>query len=308
MSIRTQDLNLANYTSKEIFKKNIQSGVIAKIVDEASEKLLVGKTDVIRLTKTPKAELVGEGDAKSPTPTKPSSRTVRTYKLQYTERFTDEVLMYDQDTQIGLVDGFVGNLLKALSRGVDLVGFHGINPMTGLVSPTAQYYVDEVAAQVYDADAGKALDAAVAYLLGKGITANGIAIDPKFSAELFKLRNADGSKTYPSVGLGGVGDNFEGLRAGQSNTVSGSEEMAAEDATDRAIIGDFDAIKYSVVKTVPVKLLEAGDPDGLGDLQRYNQVALRGEVFFAVAVLDNESVVIITSDPEKAGGAEPESE
>ena len=34
MSISTQDLNLANYTSKTLFQKNIQSGVIAKIVDE----------------------------------------------------------------------------------------------------------------------------------------------------------------------------------------------------------------------------------------------------------------------------------
>lgn len=304
-AISTQDLNLANYTSKTLFKKNIQSGVIAKIVDESPEKLLVGKTDVITLTKTPKAELVGEGQDKSPTPNKPGSRTVRTYKLQYTERFNEEVLMYDEDAQIGLIDGYVANLLKALSRGVDLVGFHGVNPLTGIVSGQAQYYVDQVATRVYDADAGKALDEAVATLLGKGVTANGIAVDPKFAAELFKLRNTDGSKKYPSVGLGGVGDNFEGLRSGQSNTVSGSEEMAAADATDLAIIGDFEALKYSVVRNVPVELIKYGDPDGLGDLKRKNQVALRGEIFFAAAVLDDDALVIITSDPTEEG--EPES-
>lgn len=304
-AISTQDLNLANYTSKTMFKKNIQSGVIAKIVDESPEKLLVGKTDVITLTKTPKAELVGEGQDKSPTPNKPSSRTVRTYKLQYTERFNEEVLMYDEDAQIGLIDGYVANLLKALSRGVDLVGFHGINPLTGVVSPQATYYVDAVATRVYDADAGKALDEAVALLLGRGVTTNGIAVDPKFAAELYKLRNTDGSKKYPSVGLGGVTDNFEGIRSGQSNTVSGSEEMAAADATDRAIVGDFEAVRYSVVRNVPVELIKFGDPDGLGDLKRKNQVALRGEIFFAVAVLDDDALVIITSDPTEEG--EPES-
>lgn len=305
-SISTQDLNLANYTSKEIFQKNIQSGVIAKIVDESPEKLLVGKTDVITLTKTPKAELVGEGQDKSPTPNKPSSRTIRTYKVQYTERFNEEVLMYDEDAQIGLIDAYVANLLKALSRAVDLVGFHGINPLTGEVSAQATYYVDAVATRVYDADAGKALDEAVSLLLSKGVTANGIAIDPKFSAELFKLRNTDGSKKYPSVGLGGVGDNFEGLRSAQSNTVSGSEEMAAEDATDLAIVGDYEAMRYSVVRTVPVELIKFGDPDGLGDLKRKNQVALRGEIFFAAAVLDDDALVIITSDASEEG--EPESE
>ena len=57
---------------------------------------------------------------------------------------------------------------------------------------------------------------------------------------------------------------------------------------------------------MPVELIKYGDPDGLGDLKRHNQVALRGEIFFAVAVLDNDALVVITSDPNDAG--EPESE
>lgn len=301
MSISTQDLNLANYTSKTLFQKNIQSGVIAKIVDESPEKLLVGKTDVITLTKTPKAELVGEGEDKSPTPNKPSSRTIRTYKLQYTERFNEEVLMYDEDAQIGLIDGYVANLLKALSRGIDLVGFHGINPLTGLVSAQAVHYVDAGATRVYDADAGKALDEAVDVLLGNGYSATGIALDPKFVGSLRKLRTADGNRQFPDVGLGVNLESFEGLRAGVSNTVSGSEEMAAEDATDLAILGDFEAMRFSIVRNVPVELIKFGDPDGLGDLKRKNQVALRGEVFFAVATLDDDAFVVITSDETEEG-------
>lgn len=305
MSISTQDLNLANYTSKKMFRKNIQSGVIAKIVDESPEKMLVGKTDVITLTKTPKAELVGEGQDKSPTPNKPSSRTVRTYKLQYTERFNDEVLLYDEDAQIGLIDGYVANLLKALSRGIDLVGFHGINPLTGADDAQVTNYDDAGAYRVYDADAGKALDEAVDVLLGNGYSATGIALDPKFVGSLRKLRNADGTRQFPDVGLGVNLESFEGLRAGVSNTVSGSEEMAAADATDLAILGDFEAMRFSIVRNVPVKLLESGNPDGLGDLGRKNQVALRGEIFFAVATLDDDAFVVITSDSSEEG--EPES-
>lgn len=301
MSISTQDLNLANYTSKTLFQKNIQSGVIAKIVDESPEKLLVGKTDVITLTKTPKAELVGEGEEKSPTPNKPTSRTIRTYKLQYTERFNEEVLMYDEDARIGLIDGYVANLLKALSRGIDLVGFHGINPLTGLVSAQAVHYVDAGATRVYDADAGKALDEAVDVLLGNGYSATGIALDPKFVGSLRKLRTADGNRQFPDVGLGVNLESFEGLRAGVSNTVSGSEEMAAEDATDLAILGDFEAMRFSIVRNVPVELIKFGDPDGQGDLKRKNQVALRGEVFFAVATLDDDAFVVITSDETEEG-------
>lgn len=297
MGLSTTDLNLANYTGKGVFQKAVQSGVIAKIVDEAPEKLLVGKTDIITLTKTPKAELVGEGASKSNTGQKPSKRTVRTYKVQYTERFTDEVLQQDEDAQLGVLDAYVGNLLKALSRSVDLVGFHGINPLTGLVSGSAQFYVDAVAARVSAVKASDALNAAVDVLNVAGYTPNGIAIDPKFLGSLRKERNTDGTKRFPEVGFGTKLESFEGLRAGVSSTVSASEEVGVESPTnDLAIIGDFEAIKYSIVKDVPVKLIEFGDPDGEGDLQRQNQVALRGELYFAVAVLDDDAVVVIAVD------------
>ena len=33
-------------------------------------------------------------------------------------------------------------------------------------------------------------------------------------------------------------------------------------------------------------LIEYGDPDGLGDLQRMNQIALRAEVVYGVGIMD----------------------
>lgn len=297
MALKTTDLDLGNFTASGVFTKNIQKGVIAKIVDEAPERLLVGKTDVITLTKTPKAELVGEGVEKSPTGRTPTKRTVRTYKVQYTERMTDEVMIYDEDAQQGIVDAYVGQLLTALSRAVDLVGFHGINPLTGVVSAQATHYVDQGATRVSDADAGEALEAAVDALNAQGYTPTGIALDPSFLGGLRKLRNADGNKRFPEIGLGIELDQFEGLRAGVSNTVSAIEETGTGTPTnDLAILGDFDAMKFSVVRTVPVKVIEFGDPDGLGDLQRQNEVALRGEIYFAVATLDDDAFVVIAKD------------
>lgn len=295
--IQTGDLDLGNYVAKGVFQKNIQSATIPQLVDEAPEKLLVGKTDVITLKSTPKAELVGESEQKSNSGRKMSKVTVRTYKVQYTERFSDEVLQQDEDAQIGVVDAYTAGLLKALSRAIDLVGYHGINPMTGVVSAQATHYVDEVAGKVYNADAGDALDEAVDMLFGNGYSANGIAMDPKYVGALRKLKTTDGQKRFPEIGFGTAMTSFEGLNAAVSNTVSGSEEMAVEDAIDRAIIGDFTAVKFSIVKTVPVELIQFGDPDGQGDLKRHNEVALRGEAYFAVALLDSDALVVVTSDP-----------
>lgn len=296
MRIQTGDLDLGNSVASGVFQKNIQSATIPRLVDEAPEKLLVGKTDVITLKSTPKAELVGESEVKSNTGRKPSKVTVRTYKVQYTDRFSDEVLLQDEEAQIGVIDAYTAGLLKALSRAIDLVGYHGINPLTGAVSAQATRYVDEIAGKVYNADAGDALDEAVDMLFGNGYTANGIALDPKMVGALRKLKNNDGTKRFAEIGFGTELSTFEGLNAAVSNTVSGSEEMAAEDATDLAIIGDFTAVKFSIVKTVPVELIEYGDPDDQGDLKRHNEVALRGEAYFAVALLDSEALVVVTSD------------
>lgn len=295
-ALQTGDLDLGNYVASGVFEKNVQTATIPRLAPEAPEKLLVGKTDVITLKDTPKAELVGESQQKSPTPRRLSKVTVRTYKVQYTDRFSDEVLQQDEDAQIGVVDAYTVGLLKALSRAIDLVGYHGVNPLTGLVASQADHYVDQEAGIVYDADAGDALDEAADMLLGNGYTPNGIAMDPQFVGALRKLKNTDGTKRFPQIGFGANVDNFEGLNAAVSNTVSGSEEIAPEDATDRAIVGDFTAIKFSIVKTVPVELIEYGDPDGLGDLKRQNEIALRGEAYFAVALLDPTAVVVITSD------------
>lgn len=295
-ALQTGDLDLGNYVASGVFEKNVQTATIPRLAPEAPEKLLVGKTDVITLKDTPKAELVGESQQKSPTPRRLSKVTVRTYKVQYTDRFSDEVMQQDKDAQIGVVDAYTVGLLKALSRAIDLVGYHGVNPLTGLVASQADHYVDQEAGRVYDADAGDALDEAADMLLGNGYTPNGIAMDPQFVGALRKLKNEDGTKRFPQIGFGANVDNFEGLNAAVSNTVSGSEEIAPEDVKDLAIIGDFTAIKFSIVKTVPVELIEYGDPDGLGDLKRQNEIALRGEAYFAVALLDPTAVVVVTND------------
>lgn len=296
-ALQTGDLDLGNYVASGVFEKNVQTATIPRLAPEAPEKLLVGKTDVITLKDTPKAELVGESQAKSPTPRRLGKVTIRTYKVQYTDRFSDEVLQQDEDAQIGVVDAFTVGLLKALSRAIDLVGYHGINPLTGAVADQAVHYVDLEAGRVYDEDAGDALDEAADMLLENGYTPNAIAMDPRYVGALRKLKNNDGTKRFPLIGFGANVDNFEGLNAAVSNTVSGSEEMAPEDAVDRAIVGDFTAIKFSIVKTVPVELIEYGDPDGLGDLKRHNEIALRGESYFVVALLDPTAVVVVTSDP-----------
>ena len=54
-----------------------------------------------------------------------------------------------------------------------------------------------------------------------------------------------------------------------------------------AYVGDFEnAFKWGYAEQVPLEIIRYGDPDGQGDLKRYNQVLLRAEAFIGWGILD----------------------
>jgi hypothetical protein len=119
------DLDLANYTGKS-WSKNIRGGVLAKLAPQ-DPQLKVGSTDHFTFTGTPKAELVGEGDDKSSNDGTPTKKTAKTYTVQITYRFSNQLMWQDEDYQAGVVDGLVANIATALSRALDLLASHDFN-------------------------------------------------------------------------------------------------------------------------------------------------------------------------------------
>ena len=59
---------------------------------------------------------------------------------------------------------------------------------------------------------------------------------------------------------------------------------------DHVIVGDFaNAFKWGYAKDIPLEVIEYGDPDGLGDLKRTNEVVLRAEAYIGWGILDAAS-------------------
>ena len=292
-TLKTTDLDLAAHQG-ETWTKNITTGVLAKLAVEAPD-IKVGKTDHFVFTGTPKAELVGEGANKSSADDKPTKATVNTYKVQVTYRFSDEVQYEDEDYQTQLVDGLVENISIALSRALDLVAIHGINPKTGEVSSSVVSYFaktgNKVARVVATEKPNEDIEAAAAKLQEAGYTATGVGFDPAFAGELARVTNANGVKLYPELGLGFNVDNFQGLMAASSDTVSGRQEITKPRV--KGIMGDFRAFKWGVARYVGLKLIEAGDPDGAGDLNRTNEVAIRAESIFGYAIFDEKAFSLV---------------
>ena len=59
---------------------------------------------------------------------------------------------------------------------------------------------------------------------------------------------------------------------------------------DRVIIGDFEnAFRWGYAEDIPMEIIVYGDPDGLGDLKRMNQIVLRAEAYIGWGILDAAS-------------------
>ena len=292
--LRTDVLNLANHQGKT-WRKNIKSGVLAKLTPGDPE-LKVGVTDHFVFTGTPKAQLVGESGQKESADGTPGKKQVRTYKVQITYRFSNEVQWEDEDYQTELIENLVANAATAISRALDLLAIHGVNPATGNTGAVTDYFNEsgnDVHRVTRTADAQADMENAASALQGSGYSATGIGFDPVFAGQLARSKDQENRPLYPELGLGFAIETFQGLNAASSDTVSGRQELDPEEATLNAIMGDFNAFKWGIARNMPLELIEYGDPDDNGDLKGSNEVAIRAESVIGFGIMDEEAFALI---------------
>lgn len=294
-TLQAADLDLANHQG-ESWSKNIRGGILSALAPQ-DPQLKVGSTDHFTFTGTPAAELVGEGDQKSSADSAPTKKTAKTYTVQLTYRFSNQLKWEDEDYQTGIVDQLVANIATGLSRALDLIAIHGINPKTGTVSDNVAHYLTKAGEGVnvvtasgnHEAD----IEAAAADLQSNGYVATGIAFDPAFAGQLARTKDSQGRPLYPELGLGFNVSNFQGLSAASSDTVSGRRELGGANALVKAIMGDFRAFQWGVARMVPLETIEYGDPDGNGDLKRTNELAIRAEAVIGFVIFDGAAFSLI---------------
>lgn len=289
-SLITSDFDIPASVSEGIFKKAQAGSALAQL--SGARPQTFGKNQAWVLTAAPKAELVGEGASKSPTPTTYAPKMINPFKLQVTMRFSQEVQWADEDVQIGILGDLADNAGIALGRALDFVGIHKINPLTGLVSDQIKEGLIDTTQSVtlsgtkYD----EAIESAAGIIISAGYNPAGIAMDPTLSFGLSTMRDNEGRKLYPELGFGQHVTNFEGMTAAISDTVSAKNEIATA-SNLLGIVGQFDAFRWGVQRSIGAHLIEFGDPDGLGDLQRNNQIAIRAEIVYGIGIMDQNAFV-----------------
>lgn len=215
-------------------------------------------------------------------------------KVEYGARVSNEFMIASEEERINILKAFNDGFARKVARGLDLMAFHGVNPRTG--QPTAVIGDNNFDAQVAQSivsdltDPNAAVETAIATIHATDNEVTGMIMSPAFRSALAQQKDAQGLPMFPELAWGNAPSDINGLPVDVNRTVS---DMAENNA--RAYVGDFaNYFKWGYSKQIPLKVIEYGDPDNSGnDLQGYNQVYLRAEVFLGWGILDPEAFAVI---------------
>ncbi|HJI81595.1 MAG TPA: phage major capsid protein [Eggerthellaceae bacterium] len=291
MALDTTKVKLPASVVTEISGKVKDTSTIAAL-SPARPKIFNDENYMV-FNSTSEGEVVAEGAKKGSYENDIDIIVGKRFKVVTTTRVSNELQWADEDNQLEIINAIQEDQTAAIGRVLDYVVYHRFNPkpkqalsgFTGLVSDSSVNTV--TATDDPSADIDNMVDALIDY----GIS--GIALSRLFASALRKLRvPATGMRLYPEIPLNlNVGD-LDGIPAATSNTVNG--RLITPDTGVRAIMGDFNMIKWGMVRDMWSEVIEYGDPDGTGnDLKAYNQIAFRTEAVMSYAVLEPAAFAVL---------------
>lgn len=287
----TTNIKLPVEIAKDIVSKAADTSVIQTL--SASSPAIFANRASILFTQDPEAEVVGESTQHSSQTVglKPVDHIIK--KLSVTVRFSDEVKWADEESRLQIVDAIVDKSAAALGRGLDYLVFHALNPATGMAASGLTALTAGATAVTATTDPAADLDA-LADAVDPGYSISGIGLSKAYASSLRKVRVKNtGLRMFPEIPINLNTGVVDGLAAATSNTVSGALAKTATKVL--AIMGDFNLIKWGVVRDINLETIETGDPDGLGDLKRLGQIAYRAEVVYSYAVIDLKGFAVLKS-------------
>lgn len=287
----TTNIKLPVEIAKDLVSKVADTSVIQTL--SASSPAIFANRASILFTQDPEAEIVGESTQHSSQTVglKPVDHIIK--KLSVTVRFSNEVQWADEDSQLQIVDAIVDKSAAALGRGLDYLVFHALNPATGMAASGLTALTAGATTVTATTDPAADLDA-LADAVDPGYSISGIGLSKAYASSLRKVRVKNtGLRMFPEIPINLNTGVVDGLAAATSNTVSGALAKTATKVL--AVMGDFNLIKWGIVRDINIETIETGDPDGLGDLKRLGQVAYRAEVVYSYAVIDPKGFAVLKS-------------
>lgn len=281
----------------EMFSKVKGHSSIAKMVP-SSPIAFTGNTE-FTFSPDHAISVVGENGAKPQGDATVAPVVIRPIKVVYQSRVSNEFLIAAAEKQLDYLTAFTDGFAKMVAAGMDEMIMHGVDPYTGNAASTiiGNNHLDYVIANyssgankiVYGHDSSDA-DANVEEAIAKVEDANGIILGKTIRGAIAALTTNNGAK-YPEFAWGATPAELGGMTLDSNKTVESNSAKA------RAYVGDWSALKWGFAAEMPLEVIEYGDPDGQGDLKRYNQVMLRSEAFIGWGILDQSAFAGVFVNP-----------
>lgn len=271
------------------FPPEVVSGIFSKVKGHSSLVRLANQipiaftgNDVFVFSLDDEVNIVAEGGNKTAGASAAAPVKIVPVKVEYGSRVTDEFMYASEERQIDILGAFMEGYARKIARGLDIMGFHGVNPRdkaaSTLIGTNSLDTNTGVTTVTYTTGSEFTnLKAAVAAIGDADLT--GYAFSKSFAEALSTV--AVGQTTpFASFMLGANPGALNGTPADVNSTVSVGGKA-------HAYIGDFaNAFKWGYAKQIPMEVIPYGDPDGNGDLKRTNQVFIRAEAWIGWGILD----------------------
>ena len=288
---------MGNITTSAGFVKEVRSKVFSKVKGHSSivklcpsEPIPFSGVDYFTFSLDSEISIVGEGAQKPAGNATIDPVTVKPIKVLYQHRLTDEFMKVSEEKALKMLGTFTDGYSKKIAKGLDIMAFHGLNPYDMTASNIiGNNHFDSLTAITGTSDPEDDIENAATGIGDYSV--NGIAMSKTFASNLAKIK-VNGVRQYPEFRFGANPNALNGIPCDVNPTVS---MIATGGTADSLILGDWEAFKWGFAEEMVFEVIEYGDPDGLGDLKRNNQVVLRAEAYVGWGILDRTAFKRVTA-------------
>lgn len=288
-ALTTDSVELPRSVFSTVLDKVKGTSTIGVLSPEEPAKFL--ENDTLIFNPSAEAEVVSEGDQKSPYTQTLTPVTGKRFTFQTTTRVSKQLKWADEDNQLEIVDRIVTDQAEACGRLLDYLVYHALNPLPQETLDDITPLSESAVQVTSTGDGVDDLDALVDAIV-QDYNVNGLAMSRTWASTLRKIRvESTGQRLFPEIPLNLEVGNLDGISTVVSNTVNGVR--CPEETGVLAFLGDFSMIRWGMVRNLTAEIIEYGDPDGLGDLKRSNQIAYRTEGCLVYAILDTDAIAVL---------------
>lgn len=273
--------NFKPETVKEVFSKVKGHSTLVKLAKQMP--VAFSGNDIFTFALDGEVAIVGEGAQKPAGEATVKTISVVPIKVVYQHRVSDEFLRASEEKALAMLSAFTDGFAKKIARGIDIMGFHGVNPADLQTSDKiGTNHLDTCASVTYvEGQPEAALTDAIVMIGDNDVT--GYALSKSFAADLGNYKE-NGISQYPEFKMGANPGKLVGTACDVNSTVSKGNDKAL------AYVGDFEnAFRWGYADNIPMEVIQFGDPDGQGDLKRTNEVVLRAEAWIGWGILDKDA-------------------